>query len=61
MASNSLNTFKPGQIARRSGRYEVVGPRGGRTGIARRVQKGAPMPPAPKPGQRYLLVNRVRI
>lgn len=60
-AADRPTTFKPGEIARRSGRYEVVGPRGGHTGIARRVEKGAPLPPAPKAGQRYALISRVLI
>ena len=48
---------KPGQKADRSGQYEIVGPRGGRTGEERTVTKGEPMPPTPKPGQKYNLVD----
>ena len=29
------NSYKPGEKADRSGQYEIVGPRGGRTGIER--------------------------
>lgn len=49
--------LKPGQPAPRSGQYEIEGPRGGRTGAERTVTRGEPMPPTPKPGQRYELVD----
>lgn len=39
---------KPGQRAVRSGQYEVVGPRGGRTGEERTVVRGEPLPPTPE-------------
>jgi hypothetical protein len=48
---------KPGETARRSGQYEIVGPRGGGTGNERTVTKGEPLPPTPKPGQGYKLVD----
>lgn len=44
---------KPGEKATKSGQYEIVGPRGGRTGEERTVVKGEPLPPTPKPGQTY--------
>jgi hypothetical protein len=53
MAKNSL---KPGNIAPRSGQYRQVGPRGGK-GIEVTVTKGEPLPPAPKPGTTYKLVD----
>lgn len=43
----------PGTRAPRSGLYEIVGPRGGRTGEERTVTKGEPLPPTPASGQRY--------
>lgn len=48
---------KPGQRATRSGQYEVVGPRGGRTGEERTVTRGEPLPPTPQSGQGYILVD----
>ncbi len=50
-------TFKPGQTAPRSGQYEQVGPRGGGTGKERTVTRGEPLPPTPKPGMGYKLVD----
>ena len=47
--------LKPGQIAPRSGEYEIIGPRGGDTGRERTVVRGAPLPPTPKPGQTYVM------
>jgi len=51
----SKEELKPGQIAPRSGEYEIIGPRGGDTGKERTVVRGAPMPPTPKPGQSYVM------
>ncbi len=50
-------TFKPGEIAPRSGQYEIIGPRGGRTGVERTVVRGEPLPPTPGPRQGYELVD----
>ncbi len=47
--------LKPGQIAPRSGEYEIIGPRGGDTGRERTVVRGEPLPPTPKPRQTYVL------
>lgn len=49
--------IKPGQTATRSGQYEQIGPRGGRTGEERTVTRGEPLPPTPKPGMSYRLVD----
>jgi hypothetical protein len=49
--------LRPGESAPRSGQYEQVGPRGGRTGSERTVTRGEPMPPTPKPGMGYVLVD----
>jgi hypothetical protein len=49
--------MKPGSIAKRSGQYEQIGPRGGRTGEERTVTKGEPLPPTPKPGMGYRLAD----
>ena len=49
--------LKPGQKAPGSGQVEIVGPRGGKTGEERTTTKGNPLPPTPKPGQRYVPVD----
>ena len=49
--------LKPGTSAPRSGQYEQVGPRGGRTGEERTVTRGEHLPPTPKPGMGYMLVD----
>ncbi|MEW6667629.1 MAG: hypothetical protein AB1512_20670 [Thermodesulfobacteriota bacterium] len=48
-------TFKPGDVATRSGQYGIVGPRGGRTGDERTVVRGEPFPPTPKKGMGFTL------
>lgn len=50
-------TFKPGEKSPRSGQYEFVGPRGGRTGVERTVTKGEPLPPSRQPGEKFILVD----
>ena len=50
-------TFKPGEKADRSGQYEIIGPRGGRTGEERTVTRGEPLPPTPDRGQRYRIAD----
>ena len=50
-------TFKPGQRAPRSGQYEIIGPRGGATGVERTVTRGEPLPPPQKRGQAYRLTD----
>ena len=50
-------SYKPGQTAPRSGQYGIIGPRGGETGKERTVTKGEPLPPTPKRGQGYKLVD----
>ncbi|MQY58082.1 MAG: YjzC family protein [Clostridia bacterium] len=50
-------TFRPGQKASTSGQYEIIGPKGGKTGQERTVTKGEPLPPTPKSGQHYILVD----
>lgn len=48
--------LKPGQRAPQSGQYQQVGPRGGK-GAERTVVKDEPLPPTPKPGTTYTLVD----
>jgi hypothetical protein len=52
--------LKPGDTAPASGQYEIRGPRGGRTGQERTVTRGEPLPPTPRAGQRYEIVDRTR-
>jgi len=47
------NVKRPGEVAYRSGEYEIIGPRGGHTGKERTVVKGERLPPTPGPGQGY--------
>jgi len=51
---------KPGEKAEKSAIYEIIGPRGGRTGEERTVTKGEPLPPTPKPNQRYEVVRETK-
>lgn len=48
---------RPGERADRSGQYERVGPRGGRTGEEATVTKGEPLPPTRRPGEGWVLVD----
>lgn len=48
---------KPGEKAEQSGQYEIIGPRGGKTGQERTVVKGEPLPPTPKKSQSYTIVD----
>ena len=49
---------KPGEKADTSGQYEIIGPRGGRTGKEVTVVKGEPLPPTPKPHQTYVIEDK---
>jgi len=55
-----MANLKPGNEAPYSGQYEMVGQRGGRTGIERTVVKGEPLPPTLSAGQGYRLVDKTR-
>lgn len=53
--------YKPGQKAPASGQYAIRGSRGGETGASERtVVKNEPLPPTPKPNQRFELVDRTK-
>jgi hypothetical protein len=52
--------LKPGTRAPASAQYEIVGPRGGRTGQERTVTRNEPLPPTPQPGQGYRIADRTR-
>lgn len=51
--------FTPGTRTPRSGIYEQLGPRGGRTGQQADSTKGHPLPPAPK-GNSWTLVDSAK-
>ena len=55
-----MGTIKPGNLAPKSGQYEVTGPRGGRTGHEVTLPKGHTAPPTPKPGQSYTMVDQTK-
>ena len=57
MANKSLN---PGQKAPASGQYGIIGPRGGKTGVERTVVRGEPLPPPPRAGEKYKLVDKTK-
>ncbi len=44
----------------RSGQYEIIGSRGGRTGTERTSTRGNLLPPTPKSGQTYKLVDATK-
>jgi hypothetical protein len=48
---------KSGETADRSGQYEIVGPRGGRTGEERTIVKGETFPPTPEKGQGFVIAD----
>jgi len=53
-------TYNPGQKAKDSGQYRILGPKGGDTGKERTVVKNEPFPPTPKAGQHYKLVDKTK-
>lgn len=53
-------TLKPGDEAPHSGQYAIIGPRGGDTGKERTSTKGNTLPPTPKAGQSYKLVDKTK-
>lgn len=55
--SNDTEGLRPGNKATRSGQYEEVGPRGGKTGHEVTGVKGKTLPPTQKPGDSYKLVD----
>jgi len=60
MGKSKSTPLKPGQRAPESGQYGIVGPRGGQTGAERTVVKDEPLPPTPRPGQTYIIVDRTK-
>ena len=56
----SENKLTPGTKAPVSAQYEILGPRGGRTGTERTVVRGEPLPPTPKAGEAYRIADRTK-
>jgi hypothetical protein len=54
------SNYKPGTTAPASAQYEIVGPRGGRTGQERTVVRGEPLPPTPQAGQHHVIADRTK-
>ena len=52
--------LKPGQVTPTSGQYGVVGPRGGKPNTEITAVEGKKLPPTPKPGQGYVLVDKTK-
>lgn len=52
--------YRPGQQIPKSGQYEIVGPRGGRTGVERTNVAGKTFGPTRRPGELYILVDPTR-
>ena len=52
--------LKPGTETPKSGQYGVVGPRGGNTGTEITAVEGKPLPPTPKSGMGYVLVDATK-
>ncbi|MDD5091411.1 MAG: YjzC family protein [Candidatus Wallbacteria bacterium] len=53
-------TLKPGMTAPKSGQYEAIGPKGGKTNHEVTVVKGEPLPPTTKPGMKYVLTDATK-
>ncbi|MHB8152675.1 MAG: hypothetical protein ACYDG3_06350 [Bacillati bacterium] len=49
-------TLKPGEIAKYSGEYQIIGPRGGH-GDERTIVQGEAAPPTPLPNSHFKLVR----
>jgi hypothetical protein len=60
MSKGKSPAHKPGQKAPVSGQYGVVGPRGGKTGTEITAVKGETLPPTPKAGQGFDLVDKTK-
>jgi hypothetical protein len=59
MASKN-QTLKSGNKTPDSGQYEIVGPRGGKTGAEVTSIEGKPLPPTPKPNQGFVLADKTK-
>ncbi len=52
--------FKPGDRVPCSGQAEIIGQKGGKTGVERTIVKGEPFPPTPQSGQSYKIVDKTK-
>lgn len=52
--------LKPGSKTPDSGQYVVVGPKGGKVGTEVTAVQGKPLPPTPKAGQGFVLVDKTK-
>jgi len=55
--SRNSKPLPPGSEAPEAGVYQLVGPRGRRTGTKRTLERGEPLPPTPEEGQRWRLLD----
>ena len=53
--------LKPGQKAPESGQYVIIDIDGRKTGIERTVVRGEPLPPTPRKGQTFILIDKTKI
>ncbi len=60
MSKSNGQIHKPGEKAPDSGQYEIVGPRGGKTGAEVTISKGERLPPTQKPEQGFVLVDKTK-
>jgi len=60
MLNDMIKTFKPGQTVPKSGQYEKIGPRGGKTGKEITGVKSKTFPPAVQPGITYHLADKTK-
>ena len=60
MSKAKASVHKPREKGPDSGQYGIVGPRGGKTGVEVTVSKGETLPPTPKPGQGFVLVDKTK-
>jgi hypothetical protein len=51
---------KPGEGTLHSGQYGKIGPRGGKLPGEITSTKGNPLPPAAKPGVKYVLIDKTK-
>jgi hypothetical protein len=58
--SQQSSSLRPGQAVPQSGQYGLRGVRGGDLGREVTGVAGRPLPPTPKPGQSYRLVDATK-
>jgi hypothetical protein len=58
--SKKGQVLKSGSKTPDSGQYKIVGPKGGKVGAEVTSIEGKPLPPTPKPGQGFVLVDKTK-